>query len=66
MSSASSSSCENKEYNNVLCAIVYNLLNMKHKLEFFFSTGCRSDRIRISDIIPDRMPDNDVIIGLAT
>jgi hypothetical protein len=46
-----SSSCENKQYNNVLCA----LINMKHKLEFFSN--------RVSDRIPDRMPDNDV--GLA-
>jgi hypothetical protein len=37
---------------------------MKHKLEFFLFNRF-SDRIRISDIIPDRMPDNDVIIGLA-
>jgi hypothetical protein len=38
---------------------------MKHKLEFFLFNRL-SDRIRISDIIPDRMPDNDVIIGLAS
>jgi hypothetical protein len=38
---------------------------MKHKHEFFLFNRL-SDRIHISDIIPDRMPDNDVIIGLAT
>jgi hypothetical protein len=61
------SSCENKEYDNVLCAIVCNLLNMKHKLEFFLFNRLKTAFLRrISDIIPDRMPDNDVIIGLAT
>jgi hypothetical protein len=32
---------------------------MKHKLEFFLFN-------KLSDRIPDRKPDNDVIIGLAT
>jgi hypothetical protein len=34
---------------------------MKHKLEFFLF-----NRLIFSNRIPDRKPDNDVIIGLAT
>jgi hypothetical protein len=36
---------------------------MKHKLEFFLFNRLKQ---LFSDIIPDRLPDNDVIIGLAT
>jgi hypothetical protein len=50
-------SCENKDYNNVLCAIMYYvlyaLLNMKHKSFFFFQN-------RLS--VHDKNPDNDVIV----
>jgi hypothetical protein len=41
---------------------------MKHKLEFFLFNRVKTAFLLFfifSDIIPDRMPDNDVIIGLA-
>jgi hypothetical protein len=46
--------------------VLYALLNMKHKLEFFLFNRLKTAFLRhISDRIPDRMPDNDVIIHLA-
>ena len=46
----------------IMYYVLYNLINMKHKLEFFLFNRLKQ---LFSDIIPDRMPDNDVIIGLA-
>jgi hypothetical protein len=55
--------------NMKLYYVLYNLLNMKHKLEFFLFNRLKTAFLLFfifSDRIPDRMPDNDVIIDLAT